>query len=217
MFNIKYNSDRMLKKIILVLIMLLIIAIPSILLAMSDNYFSERTDIYIKQHVKEKTSDIYAKVIKEEFKAIYDVEELVSYKFNNNNEIESVLINSAKVNDIIYIASSLISQSIKEGVIEKELEQISFPIGQLISKSIFAGEGPDVHIEVDPITSYEVDIETNMQEYGINNMIFEIYLVCKIEMEVMIPLKQEKIVCDNKTLILSQILPGKIPYFYYKA
>ena len=49
--------------------MLLIIAIPSILLAMSDNYFSERTDIYIKQHVKEKTSDIYAKVIKEEFKA----------------------------------------------------------------------------------------------------------------------------------------------------
>lgn len=207
----------MFRKIILVLIMLLVIAIPALILAMSDNYFSERTDIYIKQHVKERTSDIYARVIKEEFKAIYNVEELVNYTFNNNNEIESVLINSAKVNDIIYIASSLISQSIKEGVIEKELEQISFPIGQLVSKAIFAGEGPNIHIEVDPITSYEVDIETNMEEYGINNIIFEIYLVCKIEMEVMIPLKQEKIVCDNRTLILSQILPGKVPYFYYNA
>lgn len=207
----------MFKKIILVLLMLLIIAIPSALLAMSDNYFSERTDIYIKQHVKEKTSNIYANVIKEEFKTIYDIEELVNYTFNNNNEIESILINSAKVNDIIYIASSLISQAIKEGVIEKELEQISFPVGQLISKAIFAGSGPNIHIEVDPITSYEVDIETNMKEYGINNMIFEIFLVCKIEMEVMIPLKQEKIVCDNKTLILSQILPGKVPQFYYKA
>lgn len=207
----------MFKKIILVLIMLLVIAIPALLLAMSDNYFSERTDIYIKQHVKEKTSDIYARVIKEEFRSIYNVEELVNYTFNNNNEIESVLINSAKVNDIIYIASSLISQAIKEGVIEKELEEISFPIGQLISKAIFAGEGPNIHIEVDPITSYEVDIESSMNEYGINNMIFEIYLVCKIEMEVMIPLKQEKIVCDNKTLILSQILPGKVPHFYYKA
>ena len=206
----------MFRKIILVLIMLLIIAIPSVLLAMSDNYFSERTDIYIKQHVKEKTSDIYTKVIKEEFRSIYNVEELVNYTFNNNNEIESVLINSAKVNDIIYIASSLISQSIKDGVIEKELEKISFPIGQLISKSIFAGEGPNIHIEVDPITSYEVDIETKMEEYGIN-IVFEIYLVCKIEMEVMIPLKQEKIVCDNRTLILSQILPGKVPYFYYKT
>ena len=207
----------MFKKIMLILIMLLVIAIPALLLAMSDNYFSERTDIYIKQHVKEKTSDIYARVIKEEFRSIYNVEELVNYTFNNNNEIESVLINSAKVNDIIYIASSLISQAIKEGVIEKELEEISFPIGQLISKAIFAGEGPNIHIEVDPITSYEVDIESSMNEYGINNMIFEIYLVCKIEMEVMIPLKQEKIVCDNKTLILSQILPGKVPHFYYKA
>ena len=126
----------MFRKIILVLIMLLIIAIPSVLLAMSDNYFSERTDIYIKQHVKEKTSDIYTKVIKEEFRSIYNVEELVNYTFNNNNEIESVLINSAKVNDIIYIASSLISQSIKDGVIEKELgigEELTVDNGHLVA------------------------------------------------------------------------------------
>lgn len=205
----------MLKKIMLVLIMLLVVAIPSCCLAISDNYFSERTDIYIKQHVNAKTSDIYAKVIKEEFKTIYNVEELVKYNFNVNNEIESVLIDSKKVNDIIYIASSLISQSLKEGVIEKELETISFPLGQLISKSIFAGEGPDIHIEVNPITSYKVDIETQMKEYGINSVVFEVYLISVIEIEVMIPLKQEKIVCENKTLILSQILPGEVPYFYY--
>lgn len=205
----------MLKKIMLVLIMLLVVAIPSCCLAISDNYFSERTDIYIKQHVNAKTSDIYAKVIKEEFKTIYNVEELVKYNFNVNNEIESVLIDSKKVNDIIYIASSLISQSLKEGVIEKELETISFPLGQLISKSIFAGEGPDIHIEVNPITSYKVDIETQMKEYGINSVVFEVYLISFIEIEVMIPLKQEKIVCENKTLILSQILPGEVPYFYY--
>ena len=72
----------MVKKCLLVLIMLLIISIPATLLAMSDNYFSERTDIYIKQHVNAKASDIYAKVIKEEFKGIYSVDELVNYKFN---------------------------------------------------------------------------------------------------------------------------------------
>lgn len=195
--------------------MLLIIAIPATLLGMSDNYFSERTDIYIKQHVKSKTSDIYARIIKEEFKTIYNIEELVNYKFNEKGEVESILVNSAKVNDIIYIASSLISQALNEGVIEKELETISFPLGQLISKSIFAGEGPDIHIEVDPITSYTVDIETKITEYGINNVVLEIYLISKIEMEVMIPLKQEKITCENQTLILSQILHGKVPYFYY--
>lgn len=203
------------RRILLVLMMLLIIAIPATLLGMSDNYFSERTDIYIKQHVKSKTSDIYARIIKEEFKTIYNIEELVNYKFNEKGEVESILVNSAKVNDIIYIASSLISQALNEGVIEKELETISFPLGQLISKSIFAGEGPDIHIEVDPITSYTVDIETKITEYGINNVVLEIYLISKIEMEVMIPLKQEKITCENQTLILSQILPGKVPYFYY--
>ena len=207
----------MIRKIILVLMMLLIIAIPSVLLAMSDNYFSERTDIYIKQHVKSKTSDIYTMVIKEEFKNIYNIDEFVNYKFNTNGEIESVLINTAKLNDVIYIASKLISTCLEDGVIEKELESISFPLGQLISKSIFAGEGPNIHIEVDPITSYKVDIETKTKEYGINNIIFEIYLTCVIEIEVMIPLNQEKIICENETLILSQILPGKVPYFYYQT
>lgn len=205
----------MMKKFLLVLIMFLIISVPATLLAMSDNYFSERTDIYIKQHVNAKTSDIYAKVIKEEFKDIYNIDELVNYKLNNQGKIESVLINTAKLNDIIYIASSLISQALKEGVIEKELETISFPLGQLISKAIFAGGGPDIHIEVDPITSYKVDINTYTKEYGINNVMLEVYLTCVIEMEVMIPLKQEKISCENKTLILSQILPGDVPYFYY--
>ena len=154
------------------------------------------------------------KVIKEEFRSIYNVEELVNYTFNNNNEIESVLINSAKVNDIIYIASSLISQAIKEGIIEKELEEISFPIGQLISKSIFAGEGPDIHIEVDPITSYEVDIETNMKEYGINNSIIEVILDVEIEYQIMLAFEKETHKSNKKIIIESKIIQGKIPNYY---
>ena len=71
----------MIRKILLVLMMLLIIAIPSVILAMSDNYFSERTDIYIKQHVISKTSDIYTMVIKEEFKEIDNIDDFVNYKF----------------------------------------------------------------------------------------------------------------------------------------
>lgn len=205
----------MYRKILLVLIMLLCIAIPAVSLALSDNYFSERTDIYIKQHVNAKASDIYANVIKEEFITIYDVNDLVKYQINSDNKIESILINTSKVNEVIYIASSLISSALESGVIEKELEHISFPLGQLVSKSIFAGTGPDIHIEVNPITSYKVDIESKINEFGINNAIFEIYLISQIEIEVMIPLKQEKILCENKTLILSQILPGSVPYFYY--
>lgn len=207
----------MFRKLILVLIMLLAVAIPASFLAISDNYFSERTDLYIRQHVITKTSDIYSKVIKEEFSETFNTNELVNYQFNNNNEIESILINTNKVNDIVYIASSLISKYLEEGEIEKELEKISFPLGQLISKSIFAGTGPDINIEVDPITSYKVDIKTDMKEYGLNNVMFEIYLVSIIEVEVMIPLKQEKVICENKTLILSQIISGKVPHFYYNS
>lgn len=207
----------MFRKLILVLIMLLAIAIPASFLALSDNYFSERTDLYIRQHVITKTSDIYSKIIKEEFNDTFNTTDLVNYQFNDNNEIESILINSKKVNNLVFIASSLISDALKSGEIESELELISFPLGQLISKSIFAGTGPDIYIEVDPITSYKVDIKTEMKEYGLNNVIFEVYLVSVIEVEVMIPLKQEKVICENKTLILSQIVSGKVPHFYYSS
>lgn len=207
----------MFRKLLLVMMMLLIIATPASFLAISDNYFSERTDIYIKQHVTSKASDIYAKVIKEEFNETFKTEELVNYQFNNNNEIESILINTKKVNELTFIAASLISESLKNGEIEHELEKISFPLGQLVSKSIFAGTGPDIYIEVDPITSYKVDIKTEMKEYGLNNAIFEIYLVSIIEVEVMIPLKQEKVICENKTLIMSQVISGKVPHFYYNS
>lgn len=205
----------MFKKILLILIMLLLVAIPASLLAMSDNYFSERTDIYIKQTVISKTSDIYANIIKQEFNETFNTTELVNYQYNSQNEIESILINSKKVNELVYIASSLIKKQLDEKVIESELEQISFPLGQLVSKSIFAGTGPDIYIKVDPITSYKVDIKSIINEYGINNAVFEIYLISVIEIEVMIPLKQEKVTCENKTLILSQIISGDVPHFYY--
>lgn len=205
----------MFKKILLILIMLLLVAIPASLLAMSDNYFSERTDIYIKQTVISKTSDIYANIIKQEFNETFNTTELVNYQYNSQNEIESILINSKKVNELVYIASSLIKKQLDEKVIESELEQISFPLGQLVSKSIFAGAGPDIYIKVDPITSYKVDIKSIINEYGINNAVFEIYLISVIEIEVMIPLKQEKVTCENKTLILSQIISGDVPHFYY--
>lgn len=205
----------MFKKILLILIMLLVVAIPASLLAMSDNYFSERTDIYIKQTVISKTSDIYANIIKQEFNETFNTTELVNYQYNSQNEIESILINSKKVNELVYIASSLIKKQLDEKVIETELEQISFPLGQLVSKAIFAGTGPDIYIKVDPITSYKVDIKSIINEYGINNAVFEIYLISVIEVEVMIPLKQEKVTCENKTLILSQIISGDVPHFYY--
>lgn len=197
-----------------IMLLSLILIIPITILIMVDNYFDDKSSIYIEKEATTIISDIITESIKES-DIISNANNLIKCSYTDEQKIESIYIDSSIVTKILTSVNSNLSVMLKEGIIEESIESIELPLGMLISKALFTTLGPNINIEVLPTTLYKTDIITDLVEYGINNSLFEVYLNIIIEIETIIPLKQTTINYNTNILLSSVVVQGEVPYYYY--
>lgn len=197
-----------------IMLLSLILIIPITILIMVDNYFDDKSSIYIEKEATTIISDIITESIKES-DIISNANNLIKCSYTDEKKIESIYIDSSIVTKILTSVNSNLSVMLKEGIIEESIESIELPLGMLISKALFTTLGPNINIEVLPTTLYKTDIITDLVEYGINNSLFEVYLNIIIEIETIIPLKQTTINYNTNILLSSVVVQGEVPYYYY--
>ena len=196
------------------LLLFFIFLIPILLLTMIDNYFSKKSDLYIEKEVTTIISDILAESI-EKNNVLNDTDNILNYKYNTDGKISSIYIDSTKTSKIISSMNLTLSKLLRDGTIEESVKDINMPLGMLVSRALFTTLGPDIKIEVLPVSSYQTDIYTNLVDYGINNSLFELYLKVNIKVETIIPLKTSQIDYNTNLLLSSIVIQGEVPYFYY--
>ena len=196
------------------LLLFFIFLIPILLLTMIDNYFSKKSDLYIEKEVTTIISDILAESI-EKNNVLNDTDNILNYKFNTDGKISSIYIDSTKTSKIISSMNLTLSKLLRDGTIEESVKDINMPLGMLVSRALFTTLGPDIKIEVLPVSSYQTDIYTNLVDYGINNSLFELYLKVNIKVETIIPLKTSQIDYNTNLLLSSIVIQGEVPYYYY--
>ena len=196
------------------LLLFFIFLIPILLLTMIDNYFSKKSDLYIEKEVTTIISDILAESI-EKNNVLNDTDNILNYKYNTDGKISSIYIDSTKTSKIISSMNLTLSKLLRDGTIEESVKDINMPLGMLVSRALFTTLGPDIKIEVLPVSSYQTDIYTNLVDYGINNSLFELYLKVNIKVETIIPLKTSQIDCHTNLLLSSIVIQGEVPYYYY--
>ena len=196
------------------LLLFFIFLIPILLLTMIDNYFSRKSDLYIEKEVTTIISDILAESI-EKNNVLNDTDNILNYKYNTDGKISSIYIDSTKTSKIISSMNLTLSKLLRDGTIEESVKDINMPLGMLVSRALFTTLGPDIKIEVLPVSSYQTDIYTNLVDYGINNSLFELYLKVNIKVETIIPLKTSQIDYNTNLLLSSIVIQGEVPYYYY--
>lgn len=196
------------------LLLFFIFLIPILLLTMIDNYFSKKSDLYIEKEVTTIISDILAESI-EKNNVLNDTDNILNYKYNTDGKISSIYIDSTKTSKIISSMNLTLSKLLRDGTIEESVKDINMPLGMLVSRALFTTLGPDIKIEVLPVSSYQTDIYTNLIDYGINNSLFELYLKVNIKVETIIPLKTSQIDYNTNLLLSSIVIQGEVPYYYY--
>ena len=195
------------------LLLFFIFLIPILLLTMIDNYFSKKSDLYIEKEVTTIISDILAESI-EKNNVLNDTDNILNYKYNTDGKISSIYIDSTKTSKIISSMNLTLSKLLRDGTIEESVKDINMPLGMLVSRALFTTLGPDIKIEVLPVSSYQTDIYTNLVDYG-NNSLFELYLKVNIKVETIIPLKTSQIDYNTNLLLSSIVIQGEVPYYYY--
>lgn len=199
------------------IIILLVILIPISILVVIDNYFSERSRIYVEKEVITIISNSLTTSLEKPIQDSLFSSPMLLYQYDKNEVIKGIYIDSNVVNQILINVNQSLKEALDKGVLEKEITNIEIPLGSLISKSVFANVGPNVPIKILPISFYKTDIVTNMKPYGINNVLFEVYLNIKIEVDTIIPLRKDEINFSTNILLVSQLLQGEVPYYYYSG
>lgn len=204
------------KKIKFIIIFMLLILIPLSCIKAIDNYFSERTNEFLEQAVTLAASDIFSSASLE-VAALSSEENFLKYKYNSSNNITGVYVDTIIVNKILALVSNLISDSLNNGQIEERLGMVEIPLGQLCSRALFANVGPNIKIETSPMSSYTTDLFTETSEFGINNTLLEVYIKATISIEAFIPLKSQNITLETKIYLISEVLQGSIPIYYFSG
>lgn len=195
---------------------MLILIPPAFIFRGIDNYYSERSATYIKQQVTSLTSKMFSDTLNEVALTL-NADTLVNYQYDNNKNITSIYINTKEVNRLNALANSKIEQLLSSGIVEERIGQIEIPLGLLVSKTLFASRGPKIKIGSLPINSYHVNLMVSNEEYGINNTLFQIYLIVKTDIETLVPLNNQVFSNETKILLVSQIINGSIPRYYYNG
>lgn len=207
---------KSLKKLKILIIFCLIIFIPLVVVSFADNYYSDRTTMYIGKQIELASTRTFQEVINKNILNEIDANSLVSITYNDVNSVSTVIINTKLVNQILDDAHLVVSEVFSDHLEEYFLD-LEIPLGTLISKSIFSGMGPTIKIPITPVGSYEIDILTNTTPYGINNSLIELYLSIEVDIEALIPLQKTSFPSATKIVILSQLIQGEVPKYYYSS
>lgn len=207
---------KKLKKIKVLVIVCLIIFIPLIIVSFADNYYSDRTTMYIGKQIELASTKTLQEVINRNVLNEVNSNELVNINYSDTSNISSVIINTKLVNNILNDAYNVMDE-VFNNHLEEYFVDLEIPLGTLVSKSIFSGMGPNIKIPITPVGSYKLDILTNTISYGINNSLIELYLKINVDIEALIPLQKEKFPTETKIIILSQVIQGEVPKYYYSS
>lgn len=87
-------------------------------------------------------------------------------------------------------------------------------INSLFDSVIFANVGPTIPIKLSFVGEININIEIKTKEYGINNVIVEIYAIVDVTNKISMPIGKKKTSIRVKEPITVDIVKGTIPNYY---
>ena len=151
-----------------------------------------------------------------------DLNELISLIKNKKDEIISVDYNIEKsykilsqITDGLYnIINNMSFKDITDYKYDVKDDLILYyPIGLASDYIYFNNLGPKIPVKIKFLNSLVTGISTKVSNYGINNVLVEIYVNINIEDNIVIPFKEESINKSYTVLLSSKLIIGQVPSF----
>ena len=134
---------------------------------------------------------------------------IISIKKNKEDQIETVEYNN-------YLISKYTDQVTKilEEELKKDIYNIKIPITAIFNNNLLNNISPKIKIKTNNISSVICNIDLKSKEYGINNVIIEIYLTIMVERKITLPLISDNIKVEMNNPISYIVINGKTPDYY---
>ena len=170
-------------------------------------YFSEGVTKIITTKAKIKSQEYIGMVIQEEI--ITNEVDL----FYDSVSTDGVIVSSFNVNKANKILSDVMNKlkDISKDFNKEGSFEVSVPVSYLFIPSSYIFSNIKLDVQTSNLLSYDVQLKSDVKEYGINSSLVSLTLVIDISYQVIVPLMLE--VVDNKVEIplALEIINGKVP------
>ncbi len=156
------------------------------------------------------------------------INNLFTLNKNKDNEIINISYNMKNAYKIINSLTKRIKndyQAIESGnkkieYYDEELTDLedglimSIPIGAASEKIFLTNLGPKIPIKVKFIGTLLTNLKTRVQNYGINNVLIEVYVDVSITHEITSPVTYQTNELKYEILIGAEVISGEVPSYY---
>ena len=190
---------------------------------------------FCESQMEKISKNIIIEAINSSMDGDFPVDSLIIVDKNSNGQIESITLDTNNVNKMLSMLNKrilLIFKGIDKGDtsvvdFQKNLltnENIDFkknglvfeiPFGVITNSSFLSNIGPKIPIKIVFLEDLESEIKTEVESYGINNVLFKVYIEIKISEQVLMPISSKKIITMNKIPIITKMIQGDIPSYYF--
>lgn len=149
--------------------------------------------------------------------------------FTDDNNINNKALNSITYNSLKYVKLNL--KYLEEGQVEKltinknifddyNMKKLKkgivyeLPSGVIFNNSIISNVFPKIPVKLNVIGSLAADIDTSVEEYGINSALFKVDLNIHMTVKILLPFTSKNTKINTKIPIVIKIIEGKVPSLY---
>lgn len=90
---------------------------------------------------------------------------------------------------------------------------IAIPMGAVTGKNLIVNLGPKVPVKLSLLENVKGVVRTEVQDYGINNAMLNVYIKIEIEQNIEMPSTSESFYNNYEMLIASKLIQGTVPSF----
>ena len=129
---------------------------------------------------------------------------------DNASDLNSISANTILINDFC----ANVSDEITKQLMEISDERIKVPLGSATGIDFFANMGPEIPFSLRPEGTTEVDYETGFESVGINQVNFKIWINVNLVVQIVNPLRKEKMILTRKVMLVDTVISGQVPNQY---
>ncbi len=140
-------------------------------------------------------------------------DDIVTIKYDNQNDIKSIETNSVKINIIIREITEMV-QARLDGLI---VEGIDVALGTFTGIPFLFGLGPNISLQLVPIGTINTKISSTFTTAGINQTIHKVYFDITANIGMVLPALSSNFVTNLDVILCESVIVGKVPEFYLQG
>lgn len=164
-----------------------------------------------------------------------DSTDMFAIEKNSRGDIQMVDLNSKSINEFLNNINIIVNKHLKElengesSILDLHSDLITnsniisnkkgiifqIPIGLITQNSFLSNFGPKIPIKILINGDLETEIRTSIDNYGINNVLFKVFLNMKVSEQIIMPLYSKEFKTENNILIAAKMIQGEIPSYYF--